>query len=275
MNEFAHGLGEDQFMNLALITNPIAMWTVPYSGLGAGAIIIPNENILWVFSAIDKEGEANKSGFDTVFKDGTTLASEIRFTTNLFERPGHILLGGTWCNEVTGFEDRLLVPRTSQPFSSMFFVDAESYFLLRAFNVLRRLPRLNEKESWSLYMNFDQYLYVEDADSKQGVGLFGRFGLSDGDPNILHRFYSIGLGGKGIIPGRDNDRFGLGYFYADVSDNLPYILSSAGDGKGVELFYNIEVTPWLHITPDVQVLMPGSPDLDTTWVLGLRAKVDF
>src|SRR5208283_2652106 len=41
MNEFAHGKGDTQFMNLALNFNPIFALTVPYSTLGAGAIILP------------------------------------------------------------------------------------------------------------------------------------------------------------------------------------------------------------------------------------------
>ena len=229
MNEFAQGRGEEQFMNTAFVLNPITLGTVPYAGLGGGAIVIPNEKTLWVFSVIDKEGEANKSGFDTVFKDGTTLASELRFTTNFFDRPGHILVGGTWCNEVTGFEDRLTAPRASGPLGGLFEEEEGRPGGGTILPLLRQLLRLTKEESWSVFANFDQYFYVEDAESRQGIGLFGRFGLSDGDPNILHHFYSIGLGGKGVIPGRDEDTFGIGYYYADISGNLPTLLSSSGE----------------------------------------------
>jgi porin len=51
----------------------------------------------------------------------------------------------------------------------------------------------------------------------------------------------------------------------------------------VELFYNIEVTPWFHLTPDLQIIdsgFGGIPDLglqepDTAVVVGLRGKIDF
>ena len=52
----------------------------------------------------------------------------------------------------------------------------------------------------------------------KAIGIFGRFGASDGNPNPMHYFYSIGIGGKGIIPGRPLDRFGIGYYYMDVSN---------------------------------------------------------
>jgi len=41
LNAFAHGKGEDQFMNLAFNINPVLIMTVPYSTLGAGVIIKP------------------------------------------------------------------------------------------------------------------------------------------------------------------------------------------------------------------------------------------
>ena len=45
----------------------------------------------------------------------------------------------------------------------------------------------------------DQYLFVEKDDPTQGVGIFGRFGYSDGTANPIQRFYSFGVGGKGIV----------------------------------------------------------------------------
>ncbi|MHC4982920.1 MAG: hypothetical protein ACYTF6_07095 [Planctomycetota bacterium] len=45
-------------------------------------------------------------------------------------------------------------------------------------------------------------------------------------------------------PCRRNDTFGAGFFYIDISDELPCIvLRRFGDSRGVEVYYNIEVTP--------------------------------
>ena len=43
------------------------------------------------------------------------------------------------------------------------------------------------------------------------------------------------------------------------------------------MFYNIEVTPWLHITPDLQVIIDpgGSSDNDPAIVYGLRAQMSL
>ena len=110
----------------------------------------------------------------------------------------------------------------------------------------------------------------------QGFGLFGRFGLTDGEVNPVQEFYSIGLGGKGMIPGRDNDSFGVGYYYLAISDKLPRVIERrTQDEQGVELYYNVAVTPWLHITPDLQVIEPARENVDTTVVAGVRMKIDF
>jgi porin len=45
--------------------------------------------------------------------------------------------------------------------------------------------------------------------------------------------------------------------------------------QGVEAYYNIAVTPWLKITPDLQVISPLRDGVNCTWVAGLRMKIDF
>jgi porin len=47
------------------------------------------------------------------------------------------------------------------------------------------------------------------------------------------------------------------------------------DERGLELFYNVGVTPWCHITPDLQVITPTLGLAKTSVVLGLRTKIDF
>ena len=46
---------------------------------------------------------------------------------------------------------------------------------------------------------------------------------------------------------------------------------------GFELYYSIEVLPWLQVTPDVQFIVnPGARrSVDNALVLGLRGRVTF
>ena len=43
-NAFAHGKGDIQFMNIALNIVPLALFTVPYTPLGAVAVFVPTKN---------------------------------------------------------------------------------------------------------------------------------------------------------------------------------------------------------------------------------------
>ena len=95
-----------------------------------------------------------------------------------------------------------------------------------------------------------------------------------------HSEFALGLetfkdAANGIIPERDNDTFGLGYYYMDMSDDLADFISVDTE-QGIEFFYNIEVNPWLHVTPDLQYIIdPGGGAYDDAIVFGIRAVMTF
>jgi porin len=237
MNEFAHGKGDVQFMNSALNFNPVMMLTVPYSTLGTGIIALPTKDpkqAILSFFVMSSTGRASTSGFDDLDDDNLTFAGEGRVRTDFFGLTGHQLLGATYSN---------------RKFTS---IDQSARFIFEngAFE--------SKRGSWNVYYNFDQYLYEPKKGSGEGIGVFGRFGASDGNPNFMHYFYSLGIGGKGMIPGRGRDRFGLGFYYIDVKNpDLQGVFQSTKllrDEYGFEAFYNFAVTPWLLLTPDIQIV---------------------
>jgi porin len=81
------------------------------------------------------------------------------------------------------------------------------------------------------------------------------------------------------VRSRPLDTFGLGYFYLGFNNNLqtlaPRVLPFRHGEQGIEAFYNVAVTPWCHITPDVQIIHPAQRRADTLLFFGLRGKVDF
>ena len=52
----------------------------------------------------------------------------------------------------------------------------------------------------------------------RGVGVFGRLGVSDGNPNFMKFFGSFGVGGKGMFESRPLDKFGCGYYYINIDN---------------------------------------------------------
>ncbi len=248
----------EQFMNTAFNFNAALATTVPIDALAAGIILRPTEWLTVPTLVFDSEGTADHSGFDTVFKRGTTVFQVFEFAIKPFGLAGHQRVSWTW-------SDRSRIRFEQNPRQVISAIITGS-----AAGLAR------EDHDWSFMYDFDQYLYKKPERPDQGFGLFGRFGLTNGEVNPVQEFYSIGLGGKGLIPGRDNDGFGIGYYFLAISDKLPRIIERRTQGEqGVELYYNVAITPWLHITPDIQVIETVRENVETTIVGGVRMKIDF
>ncbi len=263
-NEFAHGKGDKQFLNLAFNINPTAL-LVPYSTLGAGIIVLPTadpKEAVVSFLVLSATGKASTSGFDNF--NGALFAGSGRVRTGFFGLTGHQLLGLLYSNK------------------SYHSIDQ------RIGSIINNEPLATKDGSWALFYNFDQFLYETDKAAEHGVGVFGRFGASEGNPNPVQYFYSAGFGGKGVIPGRDLDQCGIGYYYTSVNNptiqHPDFTVSLLRDEWGFEAYYNVALTPWFQLTPDIQVIGPaqkqqtvgsGKQPVGTATVLGLRGQLVF
>jgi porin len=263
LNEFAHGKGATQFMNLAFNANPTVL-LFPYSTLAAGAIILPTADLnqaIVKFLVLSATGKASTSGFDNF--DGAIFASEGRVRTGFFDLTGHQLLGAAFSNKTyTSLDQRLG-------------------------SIIGNQPLTKKNDTWSMWYNFDQYLYEPKPGVSQGIGVFGRFGASAGDPVPAQYFLSAGIGGKGLLD-RPNDQFGLGYYYTFVSNptlvhpNPRFTRSFLRDEWGFEAYYDVALLPWLLLTPDLQVIGPSQRQqvvdrhleyIGTATIFGVRLQV--
>ena len=108
-------------------------------------------------------------------------------------------------------------------------------------------------------------------------------GISDGNPNPIRWNVTVGVGGNNPIALREVDTFGVGYFHLGLSSDFKNLLGgpvvdrrlAQRDEQGVELFYNTALTPWCHLTADLQIVQPSTKNLETTVLPGMRLKVDF
>ena len=111
---------------------------------------------------------------------------------------------------------------------------------------------------------------------QQGIGFFTRLGFADKDTSPIEWAVSGGLGGRGVIPSRDNDTFGIGYYYQSIQKVLLTSVLGVGDSaQGFECFYNIAVTPASRVTLDLQVVEPSAASVPTATIFGVRVGIDF
>lgn len=265
---YGAGRGVDTFMNLALTLPVNSARTVPYSTLGAGFAVLRDMQPLFIAMVLDTNNTPTTSGFESFFDNGATVLARIETPVTLMDRPGHQAIWGTYSS---GTYSDLSPTAYFDPDFGLGFVTGTS------------------TGSWSITYSADQALYVDPHNPKRSWGLFTNIGLADDAPSPIRWSANVGVGGSSLHPSRPLDTFGIGYAYVNYSTPVqqlaPLLLPIANDHV-VECFYNIAVTPWFHLTPDVQVLVPAREqtlailprnrdDIDTAIVVGLRAKIDF
>ena len=262
-NEFASGRGKSQFMNANFLFNAALALRLPYSTLGAGALWLPAEDVSVTASIVNTTDSSTTTGFDD-FDDGQTISVEADFQYRLAQLPGGMNVGGLYSFNQDFAEIGRLVIQPDQ-----------------------QLTIENDDDSWAIYWSTWQYLFAEGASNKpvdlansvpdyQGVGLFARLGLADQNTNPVEWSGSIGVGGRGIMPTRDNDVFGVGYYYTHFQDtDVGSAIGFDDRGQGFEAFYNAAITPAVRLTLDFQLQDSLLPDVDTAALLGARLNLGF
>ena len=247
------GAGIDAFWNLTFTAPPSG--TVPPYLFGVLARF-PTEAAtyhLWVYDPISM---ANKSVFDDPFGAGVNIRGTVELPVTIGGLPGHqgftalySTQDGTDLASLDGIHLPSPVPGTVQ------IKDSRYYF------------------AWI----FDQQLYRAPGSANEGFGLFGQLGVSDGNPNGLRWSLLTGIGGKGLIPGRSKDNWGIGYYYDGFSQDLKNALAPAQvlrDEQGLELFYNFVLTSWSVLGFDLQVIRPALASA-TAVIPGMRMVMRF
>ena len=249
---FMGGGGIDSFWNIVFSAPPSG--TVPASFFGAILSVRtePATFGLWVY---DPNSALNKSGLENPFND-VTIRGSVSFPVTISGLSGHQGLAVSYSTKNGtdfGTVDELFAPPASQGTVG------------------------TKQDRYYFSYTFDQYLYQSKENPKEGVGLFGQFAISDGNPNPLYLLAFGGVGGTGLIPGRSRDNWGVGYYYSALSNDLKDSLTpvmTIRDEQGWEFFYNFALTPWLTLGADLQIITPALAD-DTAVFTGLRTVIWF
>jgi len=262
-NEFSGGQGRTQWwnLNLAMPLSPVLI--VPYSVLGVAAVYIPSPDLIITGLVCTSSDTSNNSGFHKL-DDGLTALVTLVYQYNMNGLPGGFTLmpGYGWDNKFNEINGRLTID------------DGQ-------------LVASTKDTTWFFSADMWQYLWVEDdvnqlidtADGRQdlqGVGVFSRIETADKDTNPADLYFTVGLNAKGLIPGRDNDAMGIAYSYTSMNKGrFLDAIGIEGSSTAWELFYNLELTPAVHVTLDAQVVSSVLPNIDTATILGTSLQMRF
>lgn len=257
--KFAGGDGTNQFINLDMIENPALVLGVPYSSYTAGFISAQEWGEFRSFMIDPTERTMEFFSGDSLFSLGIIIGSELTLKYRFFSRPGQHRFGGFWKH----------VPLTDLQFE-------EPPPGVYPEPTVPDSPTIDN--SWTMYYGFDQYV-VQYGDGERGWGVFARASVSDGNPNPVRYFLSCGLGGYSPFRQQQGDMFGIGWYYLWVSTefgSLPEATYRPRNGTGLELYYNVQATPSLNITPNIQFLRPEATAIaDAAFLYGLRVTMEF
>jgi porin len=157
---------------------------------------------------------------------------------------------------------------------------------------------LGHHGDYSVYAVADQLVWVDPKESDRTIALFARaLGAPQADRNLITFSLNAGMTFHEPFLGRDDDTFGIGMGYAQVSGaaaaldratafyNPGTYVPTRGGETYLELTYQYEVTPWWQVQPDIQyVFNPGggiaNPNaplqrVGNELVLGLRTNIQF
>jgi porin len=257
-----------QFMNTAL-NLPSAFVLAPMSAYGGGVLWLPTPDINLMALAIDASGKPTNNDIGDAFDDGVTLISAANIKIKPFGLVGHQSVSGLW-------SDKTRFSLDQDPDNLKRALLEERYPLLgNPGPLLERIlstyfPELlipveepnKKKSTWTVVYSFDQYVWQPEGDPKRGIGLFFSFGATDGNPNPIQYSYLMGIGGKGPFSSRPHDSFGIGWARTQFSDQfVPLLRDRLGLGldheDAIELYYTVAITPWLNVSPNLQVINSG------------------
>lgn len=240
-----------QFLNGALINNP----TIPFPDNGLAVAVHYGPDNFWYASAAvaDAQADFRETGFKTAFcgEDYFFYIAEAGITP-LFGSAKGALPGayriGLWYDP--------------QPKAATDLADAGK----------------SHRDDVGFYVTCDQMLTREntDLDDTQGLGVFFRYGNADGSRNDITDFWSFGFQYQGLFEGRDDDVLGVGFAHGTFSDESSITYTNDYE-SAFEVYYNVQVAPWMAVSPDFQyVTNPGGDSsIGDAVVFGLRLQLTF
>jgi porin len=265
-NEFAGGRGRTQFMNWNLnVTTPALI--VPAASVGGGVVVLPNENLSITSLLVNNVECTNSDCFDVLGDNGFVSVNTASYQYSLGGLPG-------------GLNGSLFY------FFDADFSDIDSIGIYPNDGVVGLVGN-DKSSSWQGSISFWQYVSIDgehegpvDLTNKvpdlRGWGVFGRLSLADPDTNPWRTTVALGVGGRGVVPGRPNDLFGIGGFYNDLEQGrITQRAEFDDDYVGMEAFYNFAITPAARLSANLQILPSVPSTIDDSVLFSARLHMVF
>ncbi len=266
--------GQEGFWNVHSLVSALP-WFGAVNGLSlyGGWLATINNDYNIGQSAILVTGTQNETtswgSLGNAFDEGVWMAAFHRFLYKLDDKPGYFMVFGgvsTRDQPSNDTRDHLIVPGQGT-------VDTD------------------EKKPWDIALYLSQVFWQAEGDANRKATILIGGTVGPDNPQFAQYNFFTAVEAYGPMASRPHDRMGVAFWYNWLSDDFKDLVSPVEDLRdfwGVELYYNIALNKWLHLTPGLQFIKNehgGQPEIpfvqkkksgdDLAIIPGVRLVMDF
>jgi hypothetical protein len=256
------GYGQEGFWNVNALVTALP-WFGAVNGLSlyGGWLATINKEYQIGQSAILVTGTENVTttsggSLSDSFSDGVWIAAFHRFLWKMDDKPGYFMVFG-------GYSTR------DQPSN-----DPHDHILVPGQGIVDT----DEEKPWDIALYFNQVFWQAEGDpTRKATVLIGGTAGPD-NPQFAQYNFLTAVEAYGPMASRPHDRMGVSAWYSWLSDDFTDLVSPVADLQdtyGLELYYSFAINPWLHVTPDLQLIQNEWDDDDLAVIPGVRMVMDF
>jgi porin len=255
------GFGQEGFSNVNALVSALP-WFGAVNGLSlyGGWLATINKEYQTGQSAILVTGTENVTttwgSSNDSFDDGVWIAAFHRFLYKLDNKPGYFMVfagGSTRDQPSNDPHDHIYIPGQG-------------------------IESTDEKKPWDIAVYISQVFWQAEKDAnRKGTILLGGTAGPDNPQFAQYNFFTA-VEGYGLIASRPHDRMGVAGWYNWLSEDFKDLVSpveNLRDTYGFELYYNVELNKWLHMTPGLQLVENTTKGDDLAVIPCVRLVMDF
>jgi hypothetical protein len=251
--------GQEGFWNINALVSALP-WFGAVNGLSlyGGWLASLNEEYQMGESAILVTGTQNVTTTWSVDdNEGVWIAAFHRFFWKLDDKTGYFMLfaGGSTREQASNDpHDHILIPGEG-------------------------IVSTEQKNPWDIAAYIYQVFWqAKDDPNRKATLLIGGTGGPD-NPQFSNWNFFTAVEAYGPMASRPGDRMGVSGWVNGFSDNFRDLVSPVDAIReytwGVELYYNLAINKWMHLTPDLQILKNEYKGDNVAVIPGVRLVIDF
>ena len=190
------------------------------------------------------------------FDEGVFIAAMHRFFWKLDDKPGNVMLFAGGSTREQASNDR------------------------RDFTIIpgQGIESTDDKKPWDVAIYVHQIFWQAEGEPDRKATVFFGGTLGPDNPQFAQYHVFAAVEAFGLMTSRPHDRMGLSGWKNWLSDDFVDLVSPVADLRdtyGFELYYNMEITKWLHVTADLQIIENENDGDDLAIIPGIRVVIDF